>query len=78
MIASTGGQGYWTVTSDGAVYAFGNAQYVGGPNRDKVLQPGVTAIGIAGHSNDGYWVEGSDGSIFAYGSAQFQGRPDRA
>jgi len=78
MIASTGGQGYWTVTSDGAVYAFGNAQYVGGPNRDKVLQPGVTAIGIAGHGNDGYWIEGSDGSIFAYGSAQFAGRPDRA
>ena len=79
MIASTtSGKGYWTVTGDGAVYAFGDAQYKGGPNKDKVLQPGTSVIGIAGKDNDGYWCEGSDGSIFAYGSAGFYGRPDRA
>jgi N-acetylmuramoyl-L-alanine amidase len=78
MIASTGGQGYWTVTTDGAVYAFGDAKYSGAPNDPKVLQPGVTILGIAGYSNDGYWLYASDGSIFAYGAAQYKGRPDRA
>jgi hypothetical protein len=78
MIASTTtGKGYWTVTTDGAVYAFGDAQYKGGPNKDKVLQPGVSVQGIAAKGNDGYWVEGTDGSIFCYGSAQMYGRPDR-
>jgi hypothetical protein len=79
MIAGTGGDGYWTVTSDGAVYAFGNAEHKGGANTPDVTQPGVEIIGIAGDGTTaGYWLYGSDGSIFAFGSAQFHGRPDRA
>jgi hypothetical protein len=78
MIAGTGGEGYWTVTSDGAVYAFGDAVFRGGANEPDVTQPGVEIIGIAGNgTKDGYWLYGSDGSIFSYGSAQFHGRPDR-
>jgi hypothetical protein len=77
MIASTNtGKGYWTVTgSDGAVYAFGDAQYRGGANAPDVSANEI--IGIAGCGNDGYWLYASDGGIFAYGSAQFYGRPDR-
>jgi predicted chitinase len=79
MIAATpSGDGYYTVTPDGALYAFGDAVFKGGPNSPKVLQPGVEIIGIAVAHKDGYWLYGSDGSIFAYGSAQFHGRPDRA
>jgi hypothetical protein len=79
MIASTkSGDGYWTTTGDGAVYAFGDAQFRGGANKPKVINPGVEIIGIAGRNNDGYWLFASDGSVFAYGSAQFLGRPDRA
>lgn len=74
MIAATeSGNGYWTTTHDGAVYAFGDAQY-----RGNILGK-VTGeiIGIAGKSNDGYWLLGSDGGVFAFGTAQFMGRPDR-
>jgi hypothetical protein len=78
MIASTDGDGYWTTTSDGAVYAFGDAQFHGGANQPDVVQPGVEIIGIAGRRKDGYWLYASDGSVFAYGSAGFFGRPDRA
>jgi hypothetical protein len=78
LIFPTDGDGYWTVTPDGAVYAFGDAQFKGGANDPKVLQPGISVIGIAGKGKDGYWLYGSDGSIFAYGSAAFHGRPDRA
>jgi hypothetical protein len=78
MIASTDGDGYWTVTSDGAVYAFGDAEHHGGANAPDVIPPGHEIIGIAGHGRDGYWLFGSDGSVYAYGSATYAGRPDRA
>jgi hypothetical protein len=78
MIAKTDTQnGYWTTTSDGAVYAFGDAIYEGGANTPDLTQPGVEIIGIEGHGRDGYWLLASDGSIFAFGSAPFLGRPDR-
>lgn len=81
MIAATkGGDGYWCVTHDGAIYAYGSAQNKGQPFGSKggdKLQPGVTVVGIAGKDNDGYWLYASDGSVFAYGSAGFMGRPDR-
>lgn len=86
MIASTStGEGYWTVTSDGAIGAFGDAEYHGGafdfeedtPGRQP-MAPGTTIIGIAGKGRDGYWLYASDGGVFTFGSAQFYGRPDRA
>jgi N-acetylmuramoyl-L-alanine amidase len=86
MIASTDtGDGYWTVTTDGAVGAFGDAAYCGGafdfdesqPGRQP-MAPGTEIVGIAGKGKDGYWLYASDGGVFTFGSAQFYGRPDRA
>jgi hypothetical protein len=84
MIASTDGQGYWTVTRDGAIGAFGDAEYHGGafdldesaPGRQP-MAPGTHVVGIAGHGRSGYWLHASDGAVFAFGSAQYAGRPDR-
>jgi hypothetical protein len=77
MISSTpGGGGYFTVTRDGAVYAFGDAVFRGGAN-DGHLQKGRRVVGIAAAAKDGYWLLADDGALFAYGSAQFYGRPDR-
>jgi hypothetical protein len=76
MIASTDtGRGYWTVTHDGAVYAFGDAQFKGQAFDPDLITGEV--IGIAGKGTDGYWLYASDGGIFAFGSADFLGRPDR-
>jgi hypothetical protein len=76
MIASTStGKGYWTATYDGAVNAFGDAQYHG--NVYEKLAPGSTIVGIAGKGADGYWLLGSDGGVFTFGSAGYFGRPDR-
>jgi hypothetical protein len=76
MIASTDtGGGYWTVTHDGAVGAFGDAQYRGGGFAPDVMAADV--CGIAGKGRDGYWILTEDGGVFAFGSAQFAGRPDR-
>jgi len=74
MIASTStGGGYWTTTTDGAVYAFGDAIYSGN------AMGNVTGeiVGIAGTGTDGYWLLASDGGVFAFGTAHFHGRPDR-
>lgn len=77
MIASTStGAGYWTTTSDGAIGAFGDAQYKGGGFDPDVVTGEV--IGIAGKGTDGYWLHTSDGGVLAFGSAAFLGRPDRA
>jgi hypothetical protein len=76
MIASTAsGKGYWTATYDGAVSAFGDAQYRG--NVYEQLAPGTSIVGIAGCGSDGYWLLGSDGGVFTFGSAGYYGRPDR-
>jgi hypothetical protein len=75
MIASTStGKGYWTTTSDGALYAFGDAEGLGGVYPKKI---NGEIIGIAGKGTDGVWLLASDGGIFAFGSADFHGRPDR-
>ena len=85
MIAETAtGKGYWTTTSDGAVYTFGDAQYHGGaydfdeskPGR-QAMAPGTEIVGIAGKDNTGYWLLASDGGVFSFGSADYMGRPDR-
>jgi hypothetical protein len=75
MIASTStGKGYWTATYDGAVSAFGDAQYHGNVWGQLA---GTAIVGIAGAGTDGYWLLGSDGGVFAFGSAGYYGRPDR-
>jgi N-acetylmuramoyl-L-alanine amidase len=74
MIASTSsGKGYWTTTTDGAIYAFGDAKYKGNAMGNVTGQ----IVGITGCNNDGYWLLASDGGVFAFGSANFYGRPDR-
>jgi hypothetical protein len=85
MIAATqSGEGYWTVTYDGAIGAFGDAHFKGGANDPDGggplkahLAAGNTIVGITGRGNDGYWLLASDGGVFTYGSANFFGRPDR-
>ena len=85
MIASTDtGDGYWIVKPDGAVYAFGDAVFLGGANDPdgpgpggNVVPPGHVIVGIAGHGTDGYWLTADEGSVYCFGSAQYYGRPDR-
>ena len=76
MIASTNtGKGYWTVTHDGAIGAFGDAKFCGQGFEPDIVTGEV--VGIAGCGNDGYWLHTSDGGILTFGSAVFHGRPDR-
>jgi hypothetical protein len=49
--STTGSSGYWMVSRDGSVYAFGSAPYLGGAG-----SPGAQASQIVPSGRDGYYV----------------------
>ena len=77
------GNGYWLVATDGGIFAFGDARFLGSTGGHPSNQP---IVGIAATpTGNGYWLAASDGGIFAFGDARFYGstgatrlnRPDR-
>ncbi|HLI72745.1 MAG TPA: hypothetical protein VKU86_02615 [Acidimicrobiales bacterium] len=67
---------YWTVASDGGVFAFGGLPFYGSMGGVPLNQP---MVGIApttdlfGADGKGYWTVASDGGVFSFGSARFHG-----
>ena len=72
-MASDPNGGYWLVTGDGAVYAFGGAGYYGGANGVHLNAPVVRIVSTP--DGGGYWLMASDGGVFSYGDAPFFGNP---
>lgn len=72
MAATPDGYGYWLVTSDGSVYAFGDAHFFGSfPMAGGVAAVGGPTVGMAaGPGGRGYWVVGADDGAHAFGSAR--------
>ena len=71
-IASTpDGGGYWIVSANGGVFAFGDATFYNSLSGIHLSQP---IVGIAstpdGH---GYWLVAADGGLFAFGNAGYYG-----
>jgi hypothetical protein len=63
--------GYWTVASDGGIFAFGGAQFHGSTGSETLNAP---IVGMASTTDEtGYWLYASDGGIFSYGDAKFLG-----
>jgi hypothetical protein len=71
MAATPDGKGYWLVASDGGIFSFGDASFVGstGSLRLKRSIVGMTAT----RDGKGYWLVASDGGIFSFGDASFFG-----
>jgi hypothetical protein len=65
------GRGYWVVTADGAVDAFGDARSHGSL-AGRILSAPVVGI-AATPDGGGYWLVASDGGVFAFGDATFHG-----
>jgi hypothetical protein len=72
-VASDPNGGYWLVTGDGAVYAFGGAGYYGGANGMHLNAP-ICRI-VSTPDGKGYWLMATDGGVFSYGDATFFGNP---
>ncbi len=68
--ASPGG-GFWQAASDGGIFAFGDADFVGSMGSMHLNAPivGVTST----PAGAGYWMVASDGGIFTFGDATFHG-----
>lgn len=76
MAAMPNGRGYWVLRADGSVYAFGDAQYLGGPNIGPLLAAKDVAVAISSTpSGLGYWIASADGGVFSFGDAKFFGAP---
>lgn len=65
------GTGYWQVSTDKVVRAFGALRNHGDPRSKRLAAPLVGAEAIS--TGDGYWLLGRDGGIFSYGKAKFYG-----
>jgi len=66
------GKGYWTVTSNGYVQAFGDAHFYGDPPSIGVHPHDIVAIAPT-FDGKGYWLIGADGGMFSFGDARFYG-----
>ena len=66
------GEGYWLVASDGGVFSFGDAAFLGSaaPAASRVVSIVPTGSGR------GYWQVAADGEVFAYGDAPDLGSPE--
>ncbi|WP_298210825.1 G1 family glutamic endopeptidase [Ferrimicrobium sp.] len=80
IAADPSGTGYWLVASDGGIFNFGSAPFLGstytygltGLSGSKPLNAPVTAI-VAAPSGEGYWLIAEDGGVFDFGDAPFLG-----
>ncbi len=60
--------GYWLVSADGDVFAFGEAVPHGSLPESNVPVNNIVSI-AATRSGDGYWLAGADGRVYAFGGA---------
>ena len=69
--ALQGTSGYWEVASDGGIFSFGTAAFVGSMGGQHLNAP---IVGMAATPDGaGYWEVASDGGIFSFGTAAFVG-----
>ena len=71
LVATPDGGGYWLVASDGGIFSYGDAGFLGSRGGQPLNKP---VVGMAATADGGgYWLVASDGGIFSYGDAVFQG-----
>ena len=71
MTSSPSGQGYWLVASDGGIFTYGDAGFLGSRGGQPLNKPIVGMMSTA--DGAGYWLTASDGGIFSYGDTGFYG-----
>lgn len=71
MAPTPGGVGYWLVASDGGMFTFGDARFLGSTGAVRLNRPIVAMA--ATPTGNGYWLAASDGGLFAFGDAKYLG-----
>ncbi len=70
MAITPDNKGYWLVSTDGTVYASGDAKTYG--SAPSSIGAPVVAIASTGDGN-GYWLASANGSVYSFGNAKFFG-----
>src|SRR6202521_1352714 len=71
LAATSDGQGYWMVASDGGVFSYGDAHFFGSTGNTRLNRP---IVGLAATPDrSGYWMVATDGGVFTFGDAAFYG-----
>jgi hypothetical protein len=71
VAATPSGGGYWLVASDGGIFTYGDARFLGSTGAIALNQP---IVGMAATPDgQGYWLVARDGGIFSFGDARFLG-----
>jgi hypothetical protein len=68
MAATPSGKGYWLVASDGGIFTFGNAPFLGS-KPTSASQPGIAGIALTPTGN-GYWLATTAGTLQNHGDAE--------
>ena len=76
MVPSSDDGGYFMVSSDGGVFAFGDARFAGSCPGIGGCSGSAVAV-MPDHSGNGYWVVTSSGNIYTFGDAPYFGAPGR-
>jgi 3D (Asp-Asp-Asp) domain-containing protein len=71
MATTKSRSGYWMASSDGGVYTYGDAPFLGSLGGNSVNAPIVDIVPTV--SGSGYYLVGRDGGVFTYGDAPFYG-----
>ena len=71
MAPTPTGLGYWLVASDGGMFTFGDARFLGSTGAIALNKPIVAMA--ATPTGNGYWLAASDGGLFTFGDAKFLG-----
>ena len=66
------GSGYWVLTADGNVFAYGDALNAGGAGGTFGGLNPANAI-FTTSDNSGYWIASANGSVVPFGGAPNQG-----
>jgi len=65
------GHGYWIVTADGQVRAYGAIRTYGDLGGRRLSAPIVASAGTP--NGKGYWLVGADGAVYSFGNAKYRG-----
>ena len=74
MVPSADGGGYFMVSSDGGVFAFGDGQFAGSWPGIGGCQGSAVAV-IPDASGRGYWIVTNNGNVYSFGDAPYLGAP---
>jgi len=72
-VATPDGKGYWVLLSDGEVFAYGSAAYLGAPTAAGLPASDPATAIFTTSDGAGYWVSSAAGAVYNFGDAPNDG-----